>query len=123
MIPCRVPPGLDAFDLAGTTLDGKYRIDLVVAEGGFGVVYRGHHERLDMPLAIKVLKPNRAHSAELRADMVSRFLIEARTTARLSHPNIGRALDTGVLESERFPGGLPWLALEWLEGETLEHEL
>ncbi|HYP89966.1 MAG TPA: serine/threonine-protein kinase [Polyangiaceae bacterium] len=113
----------DLFALSGTVLDGKYRIDHVVAEGGFGVVYAAHHLALDVPLALKVLKPSRHHTGELRADVVSGFLAEARTTARLSHPNIARALDTGVMPSVVYPEGLPWIALEWLEGRTLEDEL
>lgn len=118
-----MPAPVDVFELAGTTLDGKYRIDRVVAEGGFGFVYAAHHLTLDVPLALKVLKPNRAHSDELRADMVAGFIAEARTTARLSHPNIARAFDTGVMPSAAYPEGLPWIALEWLDGRTLESEL
>jgi serine/threonine-protein kinase len=114
---------VDVFALAGTILEGKYRIDRVVAEGGFGVVYAAHHLTLDVPLALKVLKPNRQHSDELRADVVSGFLAEARTTARLSHPNIARAFDTGVMPSSVYAEGLPWIALEWLDGRTLESEL
>jgi eukaryotic-like serine/threonine-protein kinase len=118
-----VPAPEDVFELAGTTLDGKYHIDRVVAEGGFGFVYAAHHLALDVPLALKVLKPNRAHSDALRADMVASFIAEARTTARLSHPNIARAFDTGVMSSPSYPEGLPWIALEWLNGRTLESEL
>jgi serine/threonine protein kinase len=118
-----VPAPVDLFELAGTTLDGKYRIDRLVAEGGFGFVYAAHHLTLDVPLALKVLKPNRAQSDELRADVVAGFIAEARTTARLSHPNIARAFDTGVMPSTTYPEGLPWIALEWLDGRTLENEL
>jgi eukaryotic-like serine/threonine-protein kinase len=117
-----VPP-VDVFALAGTVLEGKYRIDRVVAEGGFGFVYAAHHLALDVPLALKVLKPNRHHSDELRADVVSGFITEARTTARLSHPNIARAIDTGVMPSPAYVEGLPWIALEWLDGRTLEADL
>jgi serine/threonine protein kinase len=113
----------DPFCLAGEILEGKYRVDHFVAEGGFGAVYAGHHLRLDVPIAVKVLKTNRMLSVEARATIVSRFLDEARTTARLAHPNITRAMDTGVLHTEQHPEGLPWLALEWLDGHTLESEL
>lgn len=118
-----MPPPEDVFSLEGTILDGKYRIDRVVAEGGFGFVYAAHHLTLDVPLALKVLKPNRSQSDELRADVVAGFIAEARTTARLSHPNIARAFDTGVMPSAKYPEGLPWIALEWLDGRTLENEL
>ena len=118
-----MPAPEDVFQLAGTVLDGKYRIGRVVAEGGFGFVYAAHHLTLDVPLALKVLKPNRAQSDELRAEMVAGFVAEARTTARLAHPNIARAFDTGVMPSATYPEGLPWIALEWLDGRTLESEL
>lgn len=118
-----MPAPEDVFQLTGSVLDGKYRIDRVVAEGGFGFVYAAHHLTLDVALALKVLKPNRTQSDELRADMVAGFVAEARTTARLSHPNIARAFDTGVMPSPTCAEGLPWIALEWLEGRTLENEL
>jgi serine/threonine protein kinase len=113
----------DPFFLSGEILEGKYRVDHFVAEGGFGAVYSGHHLRLDVPIAVKVLKTNRMLSAEARAAVVARFMDEARTTARLAHPNITRAMDTGILTTEQHPDGLPWLALEWLDGHTLESEL
>jgi len=46
----------DAFGLTGAVLEGQYRVDRIVGEGGFGVVYRGQHLSLDQPVAIKVLK-------------------------------------------------------------------
>jgi serine/threonine protein kinase len=118
-----VTGSLDPFLLTGVILDGKYRVDAFVAEGGFGAVYAGHHLRLDIPLAIKLLKTDPMLSAEARAQVVSRFLVEARTTARLAHPNITRARDTGVLHTAERPEGVPWIALEWLDGRTLESDL
>src|SRR5438552_1941050 len=50
----------DPFRIVGTVLDRKYRVDEVVAEGGYGVVYAGHHLSLDVKVAIKALKPSRA---------------------------------------------------------------
>ncbi len=48
--------GDDPFGLVGGRLEGKYDIQAVVAEGGFGVVYRGIHRTLHKPIAVKVLK-------------------------------------------------------------------
>jgi serine/threonine-protein kinase len=111
-------PSHDPFELVGTLLDGKHRVDRLVAVGGFGVVYAGHHLRLDVPIAIKVLKPLNA-SPEQRGDAIARFIEEARTTARLRHPHIAQILDTGVTESLRVPEGIAWMVLEWLDGDTL----
>ena len=113
----------DELGLEGTLLDGKHRVDRVAARGGFGVVYVGRHVRLDIPIAIKVLHLVRGLPAEDAADLVARFLTEARTVARLRHPGIVTVLDSGVLHSEQVPTGLPWMVLDWCDGETLESAL
>lgn len=113
----------DPFGLVGSLLDGKHRVDRVVAEGGFGVVYAGRQLRLDIPIAIKVLKPPTHVSPTLRAEVVARFVEEAKTTARVRHPNIAQVLDAGILQTPAIPEGIAWMVLEWLEGETLADEL
>jgi eukaryotic-like serine/threonine-protein kinase len=112
----------DVFHLVGTLLDGKYRVDRVVAEGGFGVVYAGVHVRLDLPVALKLLKPTRFFEGN-RADLVANFLAEARLTAKLRHRNIAQALDTGVFYADDESEGVPWTCFEWLDGETLGDRL
>src|SRR5262252_7676534 len=62
----------------------QYRIERLLGRGGMGVVYLAHELALDRDVAIKVLRPERADSKELR----ERFRREARTAARMSHPNI-----------------------------------
>jgi eukaryotic-like serine/threonine-protein kinase len=111
----------DPFGLAGTILERKYRVDRVVAEGGFGIVYAGHHLALDLPVAIKALKRRPATSPEDWHDLLERFVQEAKTMARLRHPNIATILDTGV--AELATGSVPWMVLEWLEGQTLQEAL
>ncbi len=98
----------------GTVLAGRYRVDRLVAEGGYGSVYAGHHLVLDGPVAIKVLRPDRDAPRH-----VAGFLEEARTLARLRHPNIVSVLDAGVLPD----GAVPWIALEWCDGPTLQRAL
>ena len=112
----------DPFSLCGTVLDRKYRVDRLVAEGGFGVVYAGHHLALDVPVAIKVLKPSgdRGHDAD---ELLSRFLLEAQTMAKLRHTHIVSVLDTGVAEIDGEHRSVPWMVLEWIEGETLRTHL
>src|SRR5256885_11327748 len=121
------------FALAGALLDGKYRVDRVVAEGGFGVVYAGHHTVLDVPIAIKVLKATRGDLAEQSL----RFSREAQTIAKLKHPSIVQVLDAGLWRPDadgsagapaadsplRSDGPLAWMVLEWLNGQTLKANL
>src|SRR3954471_460935 len=104
---------LDRFGLIGTELDRKFKVERVVAEGGFGVVYAGRHIGLDAPIAIKVLKTPPDLNESARKDFIAKFTFEAKTIARIKHPNIVQVLDTGVSD---VPSGVaaPWMVLEWL---------
>ena len=115
-------PSLRPDPFVGTTLDGKYRVDSLVAEGGFGVVYRGVHLRLKKPVAIKVLKLQHLESDRLRAAVMAQFEAEAETIAKLDHPAVVRVLDFGIAP---MPDGAeaPWMALEWMDGITLAEDL
>src|SRR5262249_55443734 len=97
--------------------------DSVVAEGGFGVVYRAWHSELDITIAVKVLRPVEHSDADVWADSVTKFLQEAKALARIRHPAVVDVLDAGITYPDAFPKGVPWMVLEWLEGETLESEL
>jgi formylglycine-generating enzyme required for sulfatase activity/serine/threonine protein kinase len=120
MIPIRADP----FGWAGATIEGKYRVEAVAGEGGFGVVYRGHHLGFDEPVAIKVLKLPAAIEGAERERFHQNFLAEGRLLHRLSraHAGIVQALDVGAAVS---PSGIwtPFLVLEWLEGCSLERDL
>jgi hypothetical protein len=113
----------DPFELIGTIVERKFRVDRVVAEGGFGVVYAGHHLALDVPVAVKVLRPRGGGDPAEWADAVARFLLEAKAIARLRHPAVVGVLDSGVLTTERFAHAVPWIVLEWIDGETLAAHL
>ena len=111
-------PG-DPFGLVGETLAGRLHIECQVAEGGFGVVYRARQLGLERAVAVKVLKTPTDLSPEQRETFHLTFRTEAQTIARLEHPHIVQVHDFGV--SERATGDhLHWMALEWLEGRTLE---
>src|SRR5215472_11739604 len=114
--------GNDLFQLVGTCLDGKFQVEKFVAQGGFAVVYSGQHLSLDRTIAIKVLKTPPELNERARQDFISKFRLEAKTIARLSHLNIVQVIDFGV---SRMPSGetAPWMVLEWLTGRSLEHEL
>ncbi len=115
-------PSMDSFSLVGSVLDRKFKIERCVAEGGFGVVYFGTHLTLEKPIAVKVLKTPPEFNDQARAAFIEKFALEAKTIARVSHPNIVQVLDFGV---STVPTGhvAPWMVLEWLTGQTLEQLL
>ena len=88
---------------------GLYRIEREIGRGGMAIVYLAYHQWLDRPVALKVLRPEFQQDQEL----VARFLVEARSAARLEHPNIVAVYDAGVVD------GVHYLAMEYVEGETL----
>ena len=108
--------------LEGTVFDGRFRIEERIAEGGFAIVYRAWQIALDRRVALKVLKPPRTQDELAVGEFRDRFAVEARTIARLRHPHIVDVYDFAVAA---LPSGelAPWMALEWLEGETLAMHL
>lgn len=88
----------------------EYRIDRELGRGGMAVVYAGWHERLERPVALKVLAEHLADDAGFR----SRFLREARIAARLQHPGLVGVYDVVELD------GRPAMVMELLPGGTLE---
>ena len=92
---------------------GKYRIVEEIGRGGMGIVYKAEDLRLQRPVALKFLPPHLTDSPELR----ERFLIEARAAAALSHPNICVIHEVGESEER------PYIAMEYVEGETLRDRI
>ncbi len=88
---------------------GRYSLERELGRGGMGVVYLAREVRLDRPVAIKVLPPAGASQPALR----ERFLREARTAAKLSHPNI--IAIHAVDEAQ----GFVFFAMAYVEGETI----
>ncbi len=91
----------------------QYRIERLLGRGGMGAVYLAHELALDRDVAIKVLRPERADSPELR----ERFRREARTAARLSHPNIVPLHTFGEV------AGLVYFVMGYVRGESLAERL
>ena len=92
---------------------GRYHIQSEIGRGGMGTVYLGHDTVLDRQVAVKMLAPHLAWDREF----VDRFMREARTAARLDHPNIVTIHDVGQLDS------IPYLVMQYMPGETLESRL
>src|SRR5207253_11379822 len=89
-------------------------IERLLGRGGFGVVYLGHDEVLQRPVAIKVPHRERLSTAAARAQ----FLHEAQLAASLRHPNVVVVYDIGVDEEERC-----YIVYEYLGGATLAERL
>jgi len=110
----------DSFRLVGQVLDGRHRVDRVVGEGGFGVVYRGFHLKLGHPIAIKCLKTPSHFTEEGQRAFVDRFNKEAQLLSRLSsgHPAIVRVYD---YNSVATPSGATatYMVQDWLRGKSL----
>lgn len=96
-----------------------FHVQRAVAEGGFGVVYRAYHDAFRSPVALKCLKLPEGLTEVQRKEFLERFRTEAELMFRLSAalPEVVRPLQLGVLETDAF---VPFLALEWLEGQTLD---
>ncbi|HEY2849629.1 MAG TPA: serine/threonine-protein kinase, partial [Gemmatimonadaceae bacterium] len=95
------------------SLSGQYDIERELGRGGMGVVYLAHDVKLDREVAIKVLPPLLAGTAEVR----ERFLREARTAARLSHPNIVAIHRADEIDSRVF------FVMGYIAGESLADRL
>ncbi|MBC7855884.1 MAG: protein kinase [Pirellulaceae bacterium] len=92
---------------------GRYRVLEMLGEGGMGTVYKAQDTNLDRVVAIKVLPAGRLHDA----DAIARFQREAKALARLSHPHIIQAYDSGSDQGRHF------LVMEFVEGLGLDKVL
>ncbi|MFD5204338.1 Stk1 family PASTA domain-containing Ser/Thr kinase [Streptomyces sp. NPDC058375] len=99
--------------LVGQLLDGRYRIEARIAVGGMATVYRAVDTRLDRVLALKVMHPALA----VDVAFVERFIREAKSVARLAHPNVVAVFDQGA------EGAYVYLAMEYVAGCTLRDVL
>ena len=101
-------------ELAPGSLVGEYLVTALIARGGHGSVYAAEHRVLGRRAAVKVLHRRFAGSAE----MVGRFVREARVVNQIRHPAIVDIYDLGTL-----PDGRPYCVMERLEGQSLWHFL
>lgn len=111
--PDDVPPGAVADPTDQLKEIGRYRIDKILGEGGFGRVYLAYDDQLNRPVAIKVPNPDRI----LGPDDAKAYLTEARVLASLDHPNIVPVYDVGTT-----PNGLIYVVSKLIEGSDLAKE-
>jgi serine/threonine-protein kinase len=103
-----------AVTLPGSALlDGTYRLERRLGQGGMGVVYRALHEGVKRVVAVKLIRAERGWDAS----SLARFRVEAEALGKLAHPNIVNVTDSGVDPRE---GGIPYLVTEFLEGASLD---
>jgi serine/threonine-protein kinase len=95
-------------------IDEKYHLDRLLAQGGMGAVYAATQISLDRPAAMKLLLP----SLILNPEALERFRREAKTAARVSHPNLAEIYDFGSL-----PEGGAFIAMEFVNGQTLQDHM
>jgi serine/threonine protein kinase, bacterial len=99
--------------LVGAVLDGRYRVDAMIATGGMSAVYRGLDLRLDRPVAVKIMDSRYSGDNQF----LTRFQREARAVARLKDPGLVAVYDQGI------DGQHPFLVMELIEGGTLRELL
>src|SRR5689334_22813259 len=110
---CSVEAYQQSDPLVGTVLDGRYRVEAMIATGGMSAVYRGLDLRLDRPVALKVMESRYAGDNQF----LTRFQREARAVARLKDPGLVAVYDQGI------DGQHPFLVMELIEGGTLRELL
>ena len=98
--------------LVGEVLDGRFRVQELVARGGMGRIYRAEQMPLGRQVALKVM--DLSYAEELDPDFQKRFFLEASTCARLSHPNTIRVFDYGSADPDTY-----YIVMEFIEGRTL----
>ncbi|GAA2159471.1 serine/threonine-protein kinase [Humibacillus xanthopallidus] len=105
-------------------LGGRYEVGELIGRGGMADVHLGHDNRLGRQVAIKILRSDLARDA----NFLMRFRREAQSAAGLNHPSIVAIFDSGEDETTvEGPGGhpttLPYMVMEYIDGETLRQQL
>jgi predicted Ser/Thr protein kinase len=97
-------------DLVGSIIAERYHVLKKLGEGGMGQVYLAEHVKMGRKSAVKVMNPGMVNDA----DAISRFNREAANASRINHPNVA-----GIYDFGETPEGLIYLAMEFIEGESL----
>lgn len=101
-------------DTGKRIIDGRYRLDEIVGSGGMGVVWRAFDQRLERHVAVKEVRFPTTVTAEERAKLTKRALVEAQSAGQLDHPNIVPIHD--VIEFD----GRPYIIMRLVDGASLD---
>lgn len=96
---------------------GRYKVERLLGEGAMGKVYLAYDPVLQRRLAVKLISIAPQLNEKTRTEYLTRFSLEAKASARLNHQSIVTVYDAGD------EGGLPWIAFQYVDGESLEHLL
>ena len=94
--------------MIGKLINDRYQVNAEIGQGGMGTVYRAHDSVLDRDVALKLVT-----SLKLGTEGRSRLLTEARTVAKLAHPDIVTVFDAGEVDDQ------PFVVMEFIQGKTL----
>jgi len=114
----------DPLSIVGSTIAEKYRIERLVGEGGFAVVYRAQHTIWNQPVAIKFFNGLSSAPVDQREEFKNQFIQEGALLTELSShtASIVQARDVGEYTSP-FGQWMPYMVLEWLDGVALDELL
>ncbi|MEI7990669.1 MAG: serine/threonine-protein kinase, partial [Chloroflexota bacterium] len=101
-------------NLTGKVIEERYTIEKKIGEGGMAIVYKAHDARLDREVAIKFIRRDSVSNDRYEIFLL-RFNQEAKTLAKIAHPNIINVFDFGSHE------GSPYFVMEYLPGGTLKN--
>ncbi|MBK8255927.1 MAG: SUMF1/EgtB/PvdO family nonheme iron enzyme [Polyangiaceae bacterium] len=106
-------PGLSVGPTVGSMV-GPYRLVREIGRGGMGVVFEGVHSEIGQRVAVKLLLP----SGSSKPSSTKRFLGEAKALSRVAHPGLVHVLACG-----EAPNQAPWIAMEYITGQTLRRRM
>lgn len=111
----------DTFGICGMVIAEKYRIEKVIGEGGFSIVYKAEHTIWRQPVAIKCFKILANAPVDQRDRLLDEFIQEGKLMAKLStrSASIVQARDVGTFTAQDG-SWIPYMVLEWLEGKPLD---
>lgn len=110
---CRDMSTSPSSSLLGTLLSGRYRLEAKLGSGGMSTVYLAKDETLDRPVAVKLMH----REISEQPDQLERFRQEAKSVAKLTHPNVVAVIDAGE------DHGHPYIVFEYVRGETLKQRI